>query len=513
MRDFQGMRRWRPALWFITLIFIMTPGVAQGVTPDDAALVQEARRQIDRENYDEALEALNEAWQKGSHTPEKAYYLGKVYRLQLEYQKAREYLAEAVRLKPDYHEARLVLADTLLGLEQWDPAQEQLRQLEAAGYEPGRTALLLGQAAARRGEKEKAVEYLRRAEQDPGVAQEAKFQLSLVLATQSRFREAHKTMQEAIAAAPSTPTADIGQRYLSALERRAQEYRPFRFTVTTGWDYDSNVTLQPGDPGAAQQVSGKGDAVYTHTGVMEYTLGAGRPWSLLTQYAFYQNFHPRLTKFDMVSHTAGLSPIYSWEKGRLFLPFNFNFTDVENDKYYTAYYFTPTYLHMLTPKVGLELGGRASRQYYWFPIALPEDDRSGRTLGTSLGLYYFFKNQEGYLLARGVYEHTFASGNNWSNNSYRLFLAALYPVTSRLKASLFLDLILQPYTNNFIGSPQFLSGSPRHDQILIFGAQATYAIYKGLEANIHYYFIRDNSNVALYDYDRHLFGAQLGYRY
>ncbi len=510
MRDFQGRTRW----WLILLcaIFIFNPGLVWGKPADDASLIQQARQQIDRENYDEALEALNAAWQQG-HTPEKAYLLGRVLRLRLEYQKAREYLEEALRLKPNYPAARLLLAETLMGLEQWSPAQEQLKQLEASGYEPGRTALLLGQLAARRGEQGQAVDYLQRAAQDPAVAQDAKFQLSLVLAQQRQYREAQKTMEQAIAVAPATPTADLGQRYLTALERRSHENRPFRFLVTTGWDYDSNVTLQPGDPAAAQQVSGKGDAVYTQTGVVEYTLGAGRPWSLLTQYMYYQNFHPRLTKFDMLGHTAGLSPIYTWEKGRLYLPFNFNYTDVENDKYYTSYYFTPTYLHMLSPKVGLEFGGRTARQYYWFPLSLPQDDRSGRILGGSLGLYYFFKNQEGYLLARGTFEHNWASGDNWSSNCYRFFFAGLYPVTSKLKTSLFVDFMLQPYVNDFTGSPQFLSGSPRNDKILILGAQATYTIYKGLEANIHYYFVRDASNVALYDYDRHIIGGQLGYRY
>lgn len=511
MEDFKGITKWWPIL--LCLVFILTPGVARGITPYDDVLVQQALQQLERENYDEALEALNEAWQKGSHTPEKAYLLGKVHRLRLEYRKAKEYLEEAVRMKPDYSEARLLLADTLMGLEQWGPAQEQLKQLETAGYQSGRTALLQGQLAARQGDHEKAVEYLRRAEQDPAVAQEAKFQLSLELAAQKRFRDARKSMEEAIAAAPQTPTADIGQRYLSALETRYQELRPFRATVTAGWDYDSNVTLQPGDPTAAQQVSGKGDAVYTQTGILEYTFGAGKPWSLLTQYLYFQNFHPRLTKFDMLSHTAGVSPIYSWEKGRLYLPFNFNFTDVENDKYYTAYYFTPTYLHMLNRKVGLEFGMRFARQYYWFPVGLSQDDRSGRTLGESLGLYYFLKNQEGYLLARFVHAHDFASGKNWSSNSYRLFLAALYPVTSRLKASIFLDLILQPYENIFFDGQRANHNSPRNDKILIFGAQGTYNIYKGLEFNLHYYFVRDSSNIAIYDYNRHIFGGQLGYRY
>jgi tetratricopeptide (TPR) repeat protein len=511
MEGFKGIRKWWPIL--LLLAFILIPGAARGVTPYDDVLVQQAKQQLEKENYDEALEALNEAWQKGKHTPEKAYLLGKVHRLRLEYRKAKEYLEEAVRLKPDYLEARLLLADTLMGLEQWGPAREQLKQLEAAGYQPGQVALLQGQIASRQGEHEKAVEYLRQAEKDPAVAQEAKFQLSLALAAQKKFGDARKSMEEAIAAAPNTPTADIGQRYLGALETRWQELRPFRATVTAGWDFDSNVTLQPGDPTAAQQVSGKGDAVYTQTGIFEYTFGAGKPWSLLTQYLYFQNFHIRLTKFDMLSHTAGVSPIYTWERGRLYLPFNFNYTDVENDKYYTAFYFTPTYLHMATPKVGLEFGARFYRQYYWFPVSLVQDDRSGRNAGGSLGLYYFLKNQEGYLLARFAYEHDFASGSNWSNNSYRFFFAGLYPLTPRLKASLFVDFIIQPYENVFFDGRRANHDSPRNDKIVIFGAQGTYKVYKGLEMNLHYYFVRDASNIAIYDYHRHIVGGQLGYRY
>ena len=510
MRDFQGI--WRMWSVLLCLTLILAPGIVEGVTTSDAALVQQAIKQIDQENYDEALAALNQAWQE-RHTPEKAYLLGKVYRLQLDYQKAREYLEEAVRLKPDYAAARMLLASTLIGLEQWNQAEDQLKQLENTGYQPGHTSLLLGRIAEKQGNLQKAAEYFRRAAQDPKVAQEAKFRLSLVLAKQRQPKEASKAMEEAIAVAPHTPTANIGKRYLTALEKQAKEYRPFHFTVTAGFDYDSNVTLQPGDSAAAQQVSGRGDAVYTQTGIMEYTFGLGRPWSLLTQYSFFQNFHRRLTNFDTMAHTAGVSPIYTWAKGRLYLPFNFNYTDVENDKYYTGFYFTPTYLHMVTPKVGIEFGGRTARQYYWFPVAIQQDDRSGRILGGSLGVYYFFKNQQGYLLARGIYEHNYASGSNWSNNSYRLYLAALYPVTSRLQASLFVDMMLQPYTNYYTSSPFLPRRSPRYDQILILGAQATYNIYKGLEANIHYYFVRDSSNVSLYDYNRHIFGAQLGYRY
>jgi hypothetical protein len=161
--------------------------------------------------------------------------------------------------------------------------------------------------------------------------------------------------------------------------------------------------------------------------------------------------------------------------------------------------------------VAVEAGARFYRNYYWFPLSFPQDDRSGKTVGGSLGAYYFFKEQQGYLQIRGSYEHDFASGTNWENNAYRLFLAALYPVNRSLKFNVFVDLVAQPYNRSFFDGVNF--GSKRHDEIMTLGTQAIYQIYKGFEFNVHYYFVRDKSNVNTFNYHRHIVGAQLGYRY
>jgi tetratricopeptide (TPR) repeat protein len=502
-------------LVMVLLGCLLTPGWAGGVSPYDDALVKQAVADLDRENYDEALEALTQAWEKGTRTPEKAFYLGKVYRLRLEYPQARQYLEEAVRLKPDYPAARLLLADTLVALGQLDAALEHLKKLEGSGYQPGQTALLLGLVATKQGQHDRALNYFRQAQADPQVAQEAKIQMSLALTAQNRLADARKVLSEAISLDPGTPLADLGQRYSAALERRSREARPFSFSVSTGWDFDSNVTLQPGDPVAAQDVAGKGDMVYTQTATLDYNLALGGPWSLLARYAYYQNFHPRLTTFDLLSNTFTLSPSYTFKDSRLWLPFSFNYTNVESDQYFTGFNLNPTYLYLLTPQVALESGLRLAQKKYWFPPSIPQDDRDARNVGASLGVYHFLQKQEGYLLARFIYEHDFAEGSNWDNSSYRLFFAALYPVTSRLKVGASVDLILQPYDNPFFtGNPVHpVRKTGRDDQILIFGVQATYAFYKGLEFNVHYYLVRAASNVPLYDYDRHIVGAQLGYRY
>jgi tetratricopeptide (TPR) repeat protein len=500
-------------LVLILSLGLVIPGAGWAAAPDDEALVHKAKADLDKENYEEALQSLTEAWQKGAHTAEKAFLLGKAYRATLDFKKGRNYLEEALRLKPNFPEARLLLADTLVALGQLTQAREELTRLEATGYEPGQTALLQGIISEREKQYSQALDYFRKAAEDPKVAQEAKFHLGQVLASQNQWTESKKALTEAIRLAPETATAEVSQRYMNAMEKLAAGQRPYHVTVSSSFDWDSNVTLQPGSPAAASQVSGKSDWAFSQSVTSEYTLFPTGPFSILGTYTYFQNFHPKLTTYDIMSHAVGLSPTYEFKSGRLWVPLFYNYTDVASDKYYTAFSVTPLYLHMLSANVGLEAGARFIRKYYWSQIYFPEDNRSAKTPGGSLGLYYFFKNQTGYVQARFTYEHDFTLGNNWDNSNYRFYVGVLYPFTQRFKVTAFMDFILQPYTNKFFDPNLNIYTSPRNDQVAVFGLQGTYNIWKGLDANLHYFYVRDASNKALYDYNRHIIGAQLAYRY
>ncbi len=503
----------------LCLLLLHHPG--QGAAPGDDALVQRAKQNLAQENYDEAVADLTQSWQQGPRTAEKAFLLGQAYRLMLNYPTAKEYLEEAVRLAPNDRGAQLSLADTLLALEQPKEAKAILLKLEASGYEPGKTAFLLGMVAIKENRYSEALEYFRKAQQDPKVAQEAMFQESLALAALNRVKEARKTLEGSIALNAQSQTSEFAQRYLGVLERRVEETRPFHFNVTAGFDYDSNVTLNPGGVSSATLVSGQGDAVFTQTAALEYNIHAAGPFSVLTQYAYFQNFHPRLSTFDVMSHYVGLVPTYGFKNSRLWVPISFNYADVQADKYYTGYLVAPTYLYLFNEHWGLEVGGRFNRLYYWNQIFFPQDDRSGKELGGNVGLYYFFKKQKGFLQARVSYDHYYTTGSNWDNSTYRLLLACLYPVTDKFRVNVFLDGYLQPYNNTFFNGVTFGNASggvlvpqpQRNDQALIFGLQMLYEVYKGIDVNLHYYAIRDKSNIPLYNYNRQIVGLQLGYRY
>jgi len=489
------------------------PAEALAGPPANAALVEQARQQLDGENYEEALELLTRAWREGVRTPEAALLLGRTYRSLLNYQEAGGYLEEAVRLKPGFREAQFLLADTLIGLDQPAQARPLLLELEAAGFNPGQTAFSLGLAYYKEKNFSQAVQYFRKAQQDPKLAQDAKFQESMALAALNRLAEAKKTMQEAINLNPQSATAGFAQGYANVLDRRLKDYQRFRFNASAGFDYDSNVTLQPGDPGAAALVSGKEDVFWSLAASLEYNVLPPGPFALWGFYGYYQTLHHRLTAYDLISNTAGVVPAYTWSNSRLWVPFIFNYSNVGYNPYSTNYALAPTYLYLFTPKIGVEAGMRLGYKNYWFPVSFPQDDRTGRSLGASLAMYYFLKNQEGYLQARFSYDRDWTQGRNWDSNSYRLSLTVLYPVTSGLKIKGSADFILQPYDNNWFDGNPFIVNPKRNDKIFIGALEVTQKIYKRLELSGHYYFVRDDSNTPLYDYSRHIVGLQLGYRY
>lgn len=491
---------------------LLMAGPAEAVSPYDDVLVAQGLRNLQAENYDEALVSFKTAWEKGTKTPDKAYYLGVVNFRLTNYQEALNFMERAVYLDPNFNEARLQLAAIYLALDRPAEALPYLQELETAGYKPSITAMYLGQVAAKQNQNARAVRYFRQAAEDPLLAQESKIQASLALSRQEKFPDARSALQEAISLNPTTREAGFAQRYIDAIDRRLKDTRPFHARFGASFDYDSNVTLTPGDAAGANVIpTGGRDAVFTQYGNLEYEFLPTGPYGFMASYNLFMTWHARLTLYDVLSHTFGATPSYRGANGTFWLPFRYNYTDLDSNKYWTSFTLTPTYLHMLRPDLGLETTLRLVRNYYWWLQPFPQEDRSSENIGGSVGLYYFFKKQQGYLQARASYEYSQASGSNWTYNSYGMLLGALYPVTEKLRFNPSIELVYQPFSNPWFNGATFFP--KRRDQILVFGFQVLYKIYKDFDVNLHYYYIRDDSNTPLYDYDRQIAGLLLEYRY
>jgi tetratricopeptide (TPR) repeat protein len=488
------------------------PASAQAVSPYDDVLVSEGLRNLQAENFDEALIIFKTAWDKGTKSADKAYYLGVVHYRLTNYSESLAYMQRAVQLDPTFNEARLQLAAINLALDKPADALPYLEELEAAGYKPSITALYLGQVAAKQNQNARAVQYFQKAAEDPLLAQEARIQASLAMSRQDKFPDARRALEEAISLNPTTREAGFAQRYIDAIDRRIEETRPFHARLGASFDYDSNVTLTPGDSGAANLIpTGGRDAVFTQFGNFEYEFFPTGPYGLMASYNLFMTWHGRLTEYDVLSHTFGVTPSYRTPEGTFWLPFRFNYTDLDSNKYWTYLTLTPTYLYMLKPNLGLEATFRLARNYFWYPSPFPQEDRSSANIGGSLGMYYFFNKQQGFLQAKFTYEYIDASGSNWTSNYYSVLLSALYPITDKLRLNPSVEFISQPFSNPWFNGVDFQG--KRRDQILVCGMQLLYKLNKNVDVNMHYYYIRDDSNTPLYDYERQIAGLLLEYRF
>ncbi|HAY20827.1 hypothetical protein [Desulfobacca acetoxidans] len=302
---------------------------------------------------------------------------------------------------------------------------------------------------------------------------------------------------------------------------------PIEMGFSAGLGFDSNVSSNPMqiNDESAQLKYGTGDFFYEHNANIGYTLPVTSDFGVKAQYFVNQNFHFRLTRFDILSHNISLIPklrLFN-NSGELVGLCNFNYLDIGSDKYRTFFTFIPTYFQMLTEKLMLETSLGYERRYYYAPIQTCHDDASAHNYTAGIGVYYFTNPERtAYLQMRFGYEGNAAFGNNWDYQAFRLLTAAAFPIVQKLRARIYLDLTYQWFSANWFdahksANPIYVATHPpfpkRQDEIVAAGAQFFYDIRKDLALQANMDVVRDSSNIFWYAYDRYVFSLFLNYHY
>ena len=293
---------------------------------------------------------------------------------------------------------------------------------------------------------------------------------------------------------------------------------PLVLDASVGIDFDSNVNLRSSkNPPANSQPDGNA-GLYRQQATVGYNLPVSRDFSVLAQYAYYQDFHFRLSPYDNLSHNLTLTPTYRFfgGSGQLVGLFNYNYMDIGSDKYKTSYSVMPTYYQMLNRRLMLEVGASFERAYYYAPITIQQDDRSAHTYGFNLGMFFFLNDsRSAYIQLRYSPLWNVTAGSNFYGAGHTFLLSGMIPATSQLSIRPYISYSYQPYFNTWINAadPTQNIYPKREDNWVTGGIQATYKIYKGFYTEAHYNFTVAASNINFYTYNRHLVGGTVGYRY
>jgi len=507
-----GMKKsFLAAIISVFLYFLFSsPGVVLGVEISSA--LREAIKEYQADNYEEAIELLTKIRQKEPGSSIAAFFLGMSYKQVGNYEKAEGHLKDAATLSPPVKEAPIELIDCLVQEKKFKEAKEWVSQAEKFGVYPAKVAFLKGTILAAEGKPDEAIASFETAKGlNPAYAQAADFQIGLAHVSARRYNKAKERLQAAITQDPVSDLATFARRYRDLLEERSFLERPLRFTVTLLGQYDTNMLQEPySTPGLADAGEERSYAM-TNTFRVDWVPRLPGNWLFNATYALVSNIHQKnATSHDLLANTVSVAPGYNF--GRVALNLSANYTHVlkrnpSYERYMENYEAGPLVRILVTENHVAELyGGYLKKNYFTAPLDPNEDQTSCGW--SAYGAYTFFFRNGIMINARYRYTDENTEGANWDNQTHTITLNTIFPLWKALRLQLGGEVTIQNYRNEHT---IFLE--TRRDRIYNAMAGLVYDINRYVSLTAQYNYTRANSNIFLYDYDRHLWSAGVEFRF
>lgn len=480
-----------------------------GIGADAASLEEQGLAEYRAENYEEALDSLLRAADQDPRSSQIAYYLGLCYKQTGEYRKAVTHLMAALTLTPPVKEAYPDLIEALYALNELDEAMQWAAEAERAGVRPGHIAYLKGLVYAKRNETAEALASFRKAKElDPSFRQSADFQIAVIYSKDRKYQEAKQSLRALIETDPTSDLAAFAGEYERAVTRTAEAYKPWKLSAGLAYQYDSNVILAPGGAVPGLAPSGKSDSSIVGTLRAEYNAPASGPWLLSARYNFYSNTYFKITDYNSISQTLSVVPGYSFGKSAVYLPLFYNYVLFDSKGYLSMITARPTVSYIVAPDHIVQASLGYELRDFLYNIPSSAEDRDGNVYYASVGYYRPFAGGKGMFTLKYEYAYDDAQGSNWGNSGNRFNASLLSPVTKDLSVIINGDVFIQDYRN--VNS---YYGIKRKDTTYLAGVALVYEILKGFTLNLQYVYMKDDSNITIYNYDRHLITAGAEYTF
>ena len=456
--------------------------------------------QYKHENYDEALVTLKKARDEEPDSTLAAYYLGLTHKQLQNYKDAAPHLRDAVTYSPKIKGALIELIDCLYQLGSLDEAKRWIEEAEKEGIRPAQTAFLKGLVLEKAEDVPGAIASFENAKElDKSMTQACNYQIGVANLKANKFDEARKAFHEVVLVDPSSNMANYANEYVDALERRKEAAKPFRFSTGFAWQYDDNVVLQPSNAALAVGITDKADSREVYTAQAEYNKRFNDLFSLKGQYFFYYGKQDNLGFYDTLSNTFAVQPSIYYKNSMLTFPVGWSLTNV-NDKFYLS---SPSaaavYNYMVNSTNMAQAYVRYQNfEYNWAPNIVDEN-RDGNEFAGGLGWYFFFARNKGFLNLKYGANRDWTEGRNWNYIGNRATATLLVPIFDKLNWTVSGDFFPQDFTRS-----NSIFNVYRKDQVYTLSTLVAYKFYKDSEIQAQYTYIKDDSNVGLYAYNRNI---------
>jgi tetratricopeptide (TPR) repeat protein len=493
-------------LTFLTAVFFVSPVFGQSLEN-----LQKGIAQYNTDNYEEAVELLIKARQEAPKSAEAAFWLGKAYRAQGSLPDAVAHLTDAATFTPPFKEAVIELSDVLYRLERIEEARKWLDIAEREQIYPARAAFLRGLILAKEKKYTESIASFEKSKSlDNTFIQAADFQIGLSYMMERQYKQAAERFRAVVLKDPVTDLADYARLYQTLVEERSWTERPLRLSLSVLGQYDTNMLAEPysypGLPDAGDERSLR----MLNTLRLDFAPILKDPWLFHAGYALSASLHEKnSTTYDFLVNSLTVAPGYNFGRFSVSLYANYMHSlkrDPGYERYSDRFGAGPLARVFLTDNKDqiLEVyAGYQKKNYFKTPTDLNENQTAGG-LESRIGWMRFF-DSGAILLASYGFETDNADGNNWSNVGHRFSVNGIIPIWNKLKLQLGAEMLWQDFTNQNT-NPAF-SGNKRQDKNYMGTAGLIWDIHRNLSLLLNYTGIRNDSNIYLYDYCRHIISA------
>jgi hypothetical protein len=319
--------------------------------------------------------------------------------------------------------------------------------------------------------------------------------------------------------------------------------------VSGGIEYDSNVVLRGDAVRVPDEISDEGDARGVWTAQAGTELFRNRDWTLGLMAAYYGSAHFDLTDFD--THYPSVT---AWVDRRIAedtvarLQYDFSYAWVGGDAYLREHSATPALFHDWGERWGTS---RLFAELTWDDYRFDNDDVPDGVPGGAPGSACpdptrpcgpfgldedEERNRDGFWWVVGLdhvlpveairsevsfgyhYHHYDAEGREYGFDGHELEVGTRTLLPWRVVLDLQGSFVWRPYDdpstypdpNDLRNGVQYgLDDDDKEERIWQFDAIVERPVTEWLIASVRYAYTRNDSNVEVFDYDRHIVGAYL----
>lgn len=458
------------------------------------------------ENYEEAYEFLKKARELHPQSSLIAFYLGLTLKQLGEFKEAGREFERSIELKPPVLDAYIELIDVFSNLGEYKKAYEYIEKAEKLQIKPAQLAFLKGIVLAKMGRSAEAISSFELAKSlDKNLEQPANLQIAMIHLNERKFKSALNAMRATISISPQTELAEFAREYERALENLLKGHKAFRGYFSTAYQFDDNAIGADGTI-----ISRRSDKSLSSNLRLEYQPYLETPLYFNTQLNLSTAYYDQFDNLNSKAISLQITPGYDLKRAFFTIPLSYTRNWLDEKEYSETYTLRPSLNVALTNGHILQASAGYSRykmlrRYPWQP---KDESRTSHTYLFSGGYLKTFLEGKGFFNLRYEYVKSNTEGKNWENRGDRVSAQLSFPIEKRVRISFFGEAFLQRY--NFVHN---IFGKKRKDNLYTLGTSLSINVWKSLNFNLQHIYIRNDSNLQVYDYKREIgsFGFEFSF--